>query len=180
MVQRKGVNAFRSEDIGFRFCHSEQAGESFVADIEAARISAEGGQNGAAPVAQETAAAQETAPASDFGDRVQMAGEFAGPFGEGRADMAQTDGAERKIVQELASYAIRSFAVVIPRDPDPVASLLQAGEQPAFLCAESLTATLIMKGIAESDDETRGVKPYQLRERREDLACIIGGKENPA
>ncbi len=180
MLQRKGINASRSEDMGSGFCCGEQAGESLVADIEAARIGTEGGQNGAAPVAQETASAQEAATASHFGDRMQMAGEFAGPFGEGTADMPQADSAERKIIQKLTSYAVRSLAVVITRNPDPVASLLQGGEQCAFLRAEPFTGPRIVKGIAKGDHETWPVKPDQLRERREDLACIIGWKENTA
>lgn len=125
--------------------------EGGVKKIKTSGEGAESRQYAARAVAHETAAADGTTVPGDFGDRVQMAGDFP-DGGAGRRLMAENDGAERDLSFRLSPKAVRQNRVVVAGDPDPIPATLQGADGVAVFCADPPACLAIMKRVSERDD----------------------------
>ena len=81
----KHMDARLADDDGLKAREIEQIGEGLVAQIEAARIGAEGRQDATARIRGEAAPAQAAGTRRDMRHRVQMAGDLAIHAGRSRA-----------------------------------------------------------------------------------------------
>jgi hypothetical protein len=66
-----------------------------------------------------------------------------------------------------AADAVGQIGIVIAGDPDPVATLLQRLEHAAVAGCHAQRSAVVMKAVAERDQEARGVTFDQAREPRQ-------------